>query len=134
MPVLRSRQPQRAKPDGEDHNVRDEFVWAQHKDHRSQNEREGTAREVKEELSLDITITDDLGSNEYIASHPEKGKVRKRVSYFLAEAKDRSKLKLIKEGGLDQAGWFTLEEVGELRMYDDIIPIITAGIKKIVST
>lgn len=117
--------------------VHDVFgYWTLSKGHveEGENEREGTLREIKEELSLDVTIVDDLGRNEYIASHPEKGKVRKQVAYFLAEARDRSRLKLTKEGGLDQASWFTLEEVGELRMYDDIIPIITAGIKKIVST
>lgn len=116
--------------------VHDVFgYWTLSKGHieEGENVREGTLREIKEELSLDISIIDDLGANEYIASHPENGKVRKQVSYFLAEAKDRNKLKLIKEGGLDQAGWFTLEEVGELRMYDDIIPIITAAIKKILS-
>ena len=117
--------------------VHDVFgYWTLSKGHieEGENEREGTMREIKEELSLDVVIVENLGENEYIASHPEKGKVRKQVSYFLAEAKDRHKLKLTKEGGLDQAGWFTLEEVGELRIYDDIIPIITLGIKKIITT
>lgn len=116
--------------------VHDVFgYWTLSKGHIEEGEDQevGTIREIKEELSLDVTIIASLGSNEYVASHPEKGKVRKQVTYFLAETKDHRALKLTKEGGLDRAQWFTLEEVGELRMYDDIIPIITAGIKKILN-
>lgn len=115
--------------------VHDVFgYWTLSKGHveAGENAEEGTVREIREELSLEIVIKAELGTNEYLASHPEKGKVRKQVSYFLAEAKDRSKLKLSKEGGLDQAGWFTLDELGDLRIYDDIVPIITKGIQNII--
>jgi len=115
--------------------VHDVFgYWTLSKGHieAGENAEEGTMREIREELSLEIVIKSELGTNEYLASHPEKGKVRKQVSYFLAEAKDRSKLNLSKEGGLDQAGWFTLDELGDLRIYDDIVPIITKGIQNII--
>jgi 8-oxo-dGTP pyrophosphatase MutT (NUDIX family) len=46
---------------------------------------EGTIREVQEEIGIDVTIIEKLGENEYIAHHPEKGKIRKHVHYFLAE-------------------------------------------------
>lgn len=117
--------------------VHDVFgYWTLSKGHieEGENEAEGTIREVKEELSLNIVIRSELGKNEYIASNPDKGKTRKQVTYFLAEAKNKNLLKLNKEGGLDKAQWFTLEEVGELRMYDDIVPIITKGIKEILKT
>jgi N utilization substance protein B len=35
---------------------------------------EGTIREIKEEIGLIITIEEKIGENEYVASHPEKGK------------------------------------------------------------
>src|SRR3989344_2865664 len=89
--------------------------------------REATVREIKEELGVDIVIKEGLGTNEYIASDPERGKIRKRVAYFLAET-PYQELKLGTSGGLDDARWFTLEEIGDLKMYDDILPIVTKGI------
>jgi N utilization substance protein B len=47
---------------------------------------DGTIREIKEEIGLDITIKEKIGENEYVASHPEKGKTLKKVTYFLAES------------------------------------------------
>lgn len=104
--------------------------WTLSKGHVEEGEevRSGTAREIKEELSLDVEIQDELGANEYIASDPEKGKLRKQVNYFLAEASDKNALSLTKCGGLDNARWFTLAEIVDLNIYDDILPIITKGI------
>ncbi|MCI0619883.1 transcription antitermination factor NusB [Candidatus Wolfebacteria bacterium] len=87
----------------------------------------GTMRAIKEELGLDIAVGDELGNNEYVASHPEKGKIRKQVSYFLAEAPYQD-LKLGSTGGLDDAKWFKLSEVVSLNAYDDILPIITKAV------
>jgi len=87
-----------------------------------------TAREIKKEIGLDVKIRENLGENEYVASHPEKGKIRKRVIYFLAEAPYED-LKLTSSGGLDDARWFSLDEIADLKIYDDILPIIMKGIK-----
>ncbi len=75
-----------------------------------------------------MVIEQELGVNEYIASDPEKGKIRKQVSYFLAKAKDRDALKLKESGGLNDARWFALSEIAGLRMYEDIRPIVDKGI------
>lgn len=89
-----------------------------------------TAREVLEELSLTVTVKEPLGQNEYISSDPEKGKLRKQVNYFLAEASAKTSLKLEDgKGGLDEARWFGLAEVPELRIYDDVVPFITKALK-----
>ena len=87
-----------------------------------------TVREIKEEMGIDIVIKDKLGENEYISSDPEKGKLRKQVNYFLAES-THCNLKLGPSGGLDEAHWFKLSEVADLRLYDDVVPFITKGIK-----
>lgn len=89
---------------------------------------EGTKREIKEEIGLDIEIITKLGENEYVATHPEKGKRVKNVSYFLAESPYRE-LNLEVSGGLDQARWFTMNELPGLRLYNDIVPLIAKAIE-----
>lgn len=89
---------------------------------------EGTIREIKEEIGLDIKILERLGDNEYVASHPEKGKTLKKVTYFLAESEYKD-LALENSGGLDDSRWFQLSEIPALRIYNDIIPLITKAIE-----
>ncbi len=89
--------------------------------------KEGTISKVKEEMGLDVKITHDLGNNEYIASDPEKGKLRKQVHYFLAKS-DFTDIKLAEKPGLDDAKWFKLADILELNFYDDIVPIVTKAI------
>ena len=91
----------------------------------------GAAREIKEELGLDITIEAELGTNEYIASNPELGKVRKQVHYYLASA-EYTEIKLEQKGGLDDGRWFKVAEILELNFYEDILPIVTKAITMLV--
>lgn len=88
----------------------------------------GMKREIQEEIGIDVEVEEKLGENEYIASHPEKGKLRKHVHYFLARA-EYQELKLESSGGLDNARWFSFPEVAPLRMYDDIVVLITRSIE-----
>ncbi len=96
-------------------------------------EEEGTAFKVKEEIGIAVSIQEKLGENEYVASHPEHGKIRKQVSYFLAEA-EYGELKLKESGGLDDVRWFPMEEVADLKMYDDIFPLIGKSVEILTST
>lgn len=90
---------------------------------------DGTKRAIKEELNLDITIKQELGVNEYTANDSEVkgGKKRKRVTYFLAES-PFADIKLGSSGGLDDAQWFPLSQVGSLNFYDDTLKIIIPAI------
>jgi len=97
-----------------------------------ENEEEATKREVKKEIGLDITIEEKLGENKYVAAHPSKGKSLKRVVYFLASSEYRE-LELEKSGGLDGARWFELSEIPELRIYNDIIPLIAKAVEIIAN-
>lgn len=93
---------------------------------------EGTIREIKEEIGLDITIEEKIGENEYTASHPERGKYRKHVIYFLARA-DFEPLQLQQgKGGLDDAKWFRLQDIIDLNFYDDMLPIVTAAVQRLL--
>lgn len=62
----------------------------------------GAIRALLEEVGLPVTIEAELGNNEYVASQPEVGKVRKQVHYFLANAPYQD-IELIKK-----EAWMTL--------------------------
>ena len=68
-----------------------------------------------------------MGANEYITYHPEKGKVKKNVTYFLAES-PYVDLKLVNSGGLDDAKWFKMGDILDLNFYNDILPLVTKAI------
>ncbi len=88
----------------------------------------GIVREVKEEMGIDVVVEDELLNNEYVANHPEEGKIRKNVTYFLAKCPEMKDLTLGKSGGLDDTKWFKLQEIESLNFYNDILPIITKAI------
>lgn len=92
---------------------------------------DGAKRELMEEMSLNITIEAELGMNEYVASNPELGKIRKQVHYFLASS-PYTDVKLEQKGGLDDARWFKVAEILELNFYEDILPIVTKAITMLV--
>jgi len=92
---------------------------------------DGATRAVLEEMTLPITIEAKLGENEYVASQPEKGKVRKQVHYFLASAPYQDVI-LAKKGGLDDARWFRVADILELNFYEDILPIVTKAVTILV--
>lgn len=92
----------------------------------------GTARKIKEEIGLDVEVETKIGENEYIASHPERGKFRKHVTYFLAKGTFEP-LKLAEgKGGLDDVRWFRLTDILDLNFYDDMLPIVTAGVQELL--
>lgn len=135
--VVYSQKPTRAGGDKETvfafvHDVFGYWTLSKGKMEEGESVEEGTKRAIKKEIGLDIELEDKLGGNEYVASHPEKGKTLKRVTYFLAKA-EYKELELEQSGGLDGARWFPLSAIAELRMYGDMIPIIEKAVK-IIST
>ena len=92
---------------------------------------QGAMRALLEEIGLPVEVEAELGNNEYIATQPEKGKVRKQVHYFLAKA-PYQELVLAKKGGLDDARWFRVADILELNFYEDILPIVTKAITMLV--
>ncbi len=103
--------------------------WTLSKGHIIETEslEDGVKRVIREEIGIAIIPEEKLGSNEYVASDPEKGKIRKQVNYFLASALFKE-VKLKKTGGLDAAQWFKIADTLNLNFYEDILPIVTKGI------
>ena len=95
----------------------------------SEDDETGLKRVIKEEMGLTITkVCNKLGESEYIANHPEKGKHRKQVTYYLAEANFED-LKLGESGGLDDAKWFKAQDILDLNFYNDTVPLMTKSIQ-----
>jgi transcription antitermination protein NusB len=107
--------------------------WTLSKGHidKDASPEEGVKRVLKEELGLDAVVESQIGENEYIASHPEKGKVVKHVWFFLARC-SFDPLVLKKSGGLDDAKWFRLQDIIDLNFYDDMLPIVTQAVQKLL--
>lgn len=110
------------------HDVFGYWTLSKGKMEKDENVEDGTKRAIKKEIGLDIDIEEKLGENEYVASHPEKGKSLKKVVYFLAKS-EYKELVLEQSGGLDGARWFALSAIPELRIYNDIIPLISKAIE-----
>lgn len=108
--------------------------WTLSKGHLEEGEEEekGLVRAIKDEMGIDVEVKEKLGKNEYVATHPEKGKIRKQVVYYLACAQFEE-LELKKTGGLDDAQWFKLTDVLELNFYDDILPIVTKALNTLAT-
>lgn len=99
---------------------------------KGESEKEGALREVKEETGLDIDIKELLGESEYIANVPNQGKVRRQVTFFLAES-PYVEPKLEKDqGGLDDVKWFPVDEVADLKMYDNMVSLLTKAVKILI--
>lgn len=111
--------------------VHDVFgYWTLSKGHTKENEdqKTGAKREIMEEVGLSVEVGEEIGVNEYTASDPEKGKIKKIVTYFIASTKNKD-LKLKETGGLDDAKWFKMNELPDLKMYDEIRSIMAKAIK-----
>lgn len=99
---------------------------------KSESVEQGTTRKIKAEIGIDIKIEEKIGENEYVASHPEHGKYRKHVTYFLAHANFEPLHLQEGKGGLDDTKWFRLQDIIDLNFYDDMLPIVTMAVQKLL--
>lgn len=114
------------------HDIFGHWTLSKGKIEEGEDVEQGTIREIKEELGLDVTLKKKIGENEYVASDPETGKKRKHVTYFLAES-PYTDITLEQKGGLDDAKWFRVQEALELNFYDDMLPIITKAVQTLTA-
>lgn len=90
-------------------------------------------RKILEEIGVAARIIAKLGENEYVANHPERGRIRKHVHYFLAKSEYTPLTLHSESGGLVDAKWFPVAEVVNLRMYEDVTKLITVSLDFILS-
>ncbi len=91
---------------------------------------DASRRKVIEELGIDSVYETTIDQSEYIASHPEFKKIKKQVEYVITRA-NFTQLTPKKEGGLKDAAWFKLDAILDLKLYDDMISVITKSIEYI---
>ncbi len=118
------------------HDVFGHWTLTKGKLEKDESEEEAIVREAKEELGIPIKVIEKLGDNTYETYHPEKGRLKKHVIYFLAEApfNDLTLENKEKKGGLDDVRWFKITEILDLNFYGDILPIITKAINLLVKS
>jgi N utilization substance protein B len=113
------------------HDIFGHWTLSKSKVREDESVENGATRALREEIGLEIKIESELGQNEYIATQPEVGKVRKQVHYFLAKAPYQD-IELLKKGGLDDTKWFKVASILDLNFYEDILPIVTKAITVLV--
>ncbi len=89
-------------------------------------------RKVKEEIGLEIELVEDYLGSSWYNTKKDGVKIRRNVDYFLVLAPFED-LTLKKDGGLDDANWFKLKDIKDLRFYDDILDIIEKAINILIS-
>ncbi len=98
------------------------------KKHDTETDEEALKRKVKEEIGLDIvSVQDNLGQSQYKAKNKQGDKVLRKVNYFLTQV-PFDDLHLKSDGGLDDAKWFRLADIRELKFYDDLLEIISNAV------
>lgn len=113
------------------HDVFGYWTLSKSKLQKGEDLKKGTLRALEKEFGLKkVKLGSKIGTNEYIASDPEKGLLRKVATIFLAETKEKN-LKLGESGGLDDVGWFDYEETKELKIYDDIKELLKKANEKL---
>lgn len=110
--------------------------WTLSKGGKEQKESDEDAikRVIREEIGLKIKkVHEKLGENEYVANHPEKGKHRKQVKYYLAESEYEDVFLGQDKTGLDDVRWFKATDILDLNFYNDIVPLMTKSIEILLS-
>lgn len=98
--------------------------------HEGETLRDAARRALNEELGVEVTPGEEVGTHKYTAHSPADGKVIKEVTYYLCQAPERVDIVLgDADGGIIDARWFTLEEIPDLRMYSDVVKIVGTALE-----
>ena len=107
--------------------------WTICKSHMTEGEtaEQSVARVVKKEFGVDnAQMINKISEGQYIANHPEKGRIIKHVTYYLAETAYVTP-HVENGGGLDDAAWWRIEDIGGLKIYKEVYKVISTSISTI---
>jgi N utilization substance protein B len=89
-----------------------------------EDDEETACRKAKEELGItNLKLSRKLCENQYVAHDPQTGPVRRKAVYYIGDTTD-FELHLKASGGLIEAKWFKMEDLPNIKMYEDIREII----------
>lgn len=94
-----------------------------------ETDEQACIRSVKKEIGLDVEVGPEITTTEYVARHPEMGKIKKQVRYFVCKSAYTPMELEEANDGLNKAEWFTLDELEHLETYDDIKPIVLKALQ-----
>ncbi len=115
------------------HDIFGYWTLVKGKKNSNENTDDAIKRKVKEEIGLRLEkIEENLGKTSYKAKNKDGQKVIRNVDYFLVKAPFED-LKLKKDGGLDDAKWFRLADLGDLKLYDDLFEIVTKAVNILIN-
>lgn len=84
------------------------------------NDIENIKRVINKEFGVDQVLDYSMiKKGQYVANHPEKGKIIKNVTYYLVKT-PHIEPKAEVGGGLDDAKWWKLSDMGSLKIYKEI--------------
>ncbi len=125
--------------DGEDiflalvHDIFGFWTLVKGKKEDSETDEETIKRKVKEEVGLDVMeVENKIGESSYKANNKEGLRVKRNVTYYLVKVPFED-LQLKKDGGLDDAKWFRLADIRDLKFYDDIMDIMSSALNILLS-
>ena len=109
--------------------------WTICKSHTIESETidENVSRVVKKEFGVqNVRVISKIGDSQFIANHPDKGRTVKNVTYYLAESSyDTPKIE--EGGGLTDARWWDINNLGDIKIYRDVNKVIVTAIAAIPS-
>ena len=85
-------------------------------------------RAIKNELGIDAHIVAPLTEHTYTAHDPEAGRQERTVSYYLAHAPTFAPLQCTVCDGITEAQWFSVSELAELPIYEDLRAILAKAL------
>ncbi len=105
-------------------------ICKSHTDSKS-NDIENIKKVINKEFGIDQVLDYAMvKKGQYIANHPEKGKIIKNVTYYLAKVPHLEPVAEI-GGGLDDAKWWKLSDIGSLKIYKEIGGLLSTCVANI---
>ncbi len=105
--------------------------WGFPKGHLEQDETPEVAalREVKEETGIDAEIIEKIDDEHYFFMHPQKGKISKKVTYYMM--KYLSGEEQIQEAELLELGWFTPNDAFSMLSFKNDKTLLSKAMAKL---